>query len=44
MTKGYDSLNLVEILDGLQAGEEVVVEQQDRFSDGELVRTRLLPN
>ena len=44
VTKGYDSLNLVEILDGLQAGEEVVVEQQDRFSDGELVRTRLLPN
>ncbi len=44
VTKGFDSMNLVEILTGLQAGDEVVVEQQDRFRDGERVRTRVLTN
>jgi len=42
--KGYDSLNQVEILTGLQEGEQVVVEQQDRFREGDRVRTQLLSN
>ncbi len=41
--KGYESLNQVEILTGVKAGEEVVVEQQDRFREGERVRTQILP-
>ena len=44
VVKGYDSLNQVEILTGLQEGEEVVVEQQDRFREGERVRTQVLTN
>ncbi|MDI1318775.1 MAG: efflux RND transporter periplasmic adaptor subunit [bacterium] len=44
VTKGFDSFNKVEILTGLQAGDEVVVEQQDRFRDGDRVRSRLLTN
>ncbi len=42
--KGYDSLNFVEIVKGLDAGEQVVVEQQDRFGPGERVRTKVLEN
>ena len=42
--KGYDSLNQVEILSGLTEGEEVLVEEQDRFSEGERVRTQVLVN
>jgi RND family efflux transporter MFP subunit len=42
--KGYESLNQVEILKGLDAGEQVVVEQQDRFRDGDRVRTSVLEN
>lgn len=42
--KGYGSMNQVEILKGLEDGEEVIVEQQDRFRDGDRVRTRVLPN
>lgn len=37
--KGYESLNLVEILKGLDNDELVVVEEQDRFRDGDRVRT-----
>lgn len=37
--KGYESLNQVEILKGLQPDELVVVEQQDRFREGDRVRT-----
>jgi RND family efflux transporter MFP subunit len=44
VAKGYDSLNQVEILTGVQEGEEVVVEQQDRFREGERVRTQVLTN
>ncbi|HKB57382.1 MAG TPA: efflux RND transporter periplasmic adaptor subunit [Lacunisphaera sp.] len=44
VVKGYDSLNQVEILTGLQEGEEVIVEQQDRFREGERVRTQVLTN
>ena len=42
--KGYDSLNQVEILKGLNAGDQVVVEQQDRFRDGDRVRVQVLDN
>jgi RND family efflux transporter MFP subunit len=44
VVKGYDSLNDVEIVSGLQEGEEVVVEQQDRFREGDRVRTQVLAN
>jgi RND family efflux transporter MFP subunit len=44
VAKGYDSLNQVEILSGLQDGEFVVVEQQDRFREGDRVRTQVLSN
>jgi RND family efflux transporter MFP subunit len=44
IVKGYDSLNQVEIVSGLTEGEQVVVEQQDRFHDGERVRTQVLTN
>ncbi len=44
VTQGYDSLNEVEIVEGLRVGEVVVVEQQDRFREGERVRTQVLPN
>lgn len=39
--KGFESLNQVEILKGLNADENVVVEEQDRFRDGDRVRTEL---
>lgn len=42
--KGYDSLNYVEIVKGLEAGEEVIVEQQDRFKSGDRVRVKALEN
>ncbi len=44
VVKGYDSLNQVEILTGVQEGDEVVVEQQDRLREGERVRTQVLTN
>ncbi len=44
VTTGFEGLNVMEITSGLKAGELVVVEQQDRFGDGERVRTQLLPN
>lgn len=44
VTKGYDSMNVVEITAGIQAGEEVLVEQLDRFREGQRVRTQVLPN
>lgn len=40
--KGYESLNLVEIVKGLAQDELVVVEQQDRFRDGDRVRTKVM--
>jgi RND family efflux transporter MFP subunit len=42
--KGYESLNQVEIVKGLAVGETVVVEQQDRFRQGDRVRTQLIEN
>ena len=42
--KGYDSLNQVEIVKGLSVGDQVVVEQQDRFRDGDRVRIQVLDN
>jgi len=44
IVKGYAGLNQVEILTGLKVGELVVVEQQDRFSEGQRVRAQVLPN
>ncbi len=44
VVKGYDSLNQVEILTGLKEGEQVVVEQQDRFREGDRVRIQMLMN
>lgn len=42
--KGYEGLNLVEIRKGLVVGEVVIVEQQDRFRNGDRVRTQVLEN
>ena len=44
VVKGYGSMNQVEILTGLKEGEVVVVEQQDRYHEGERVRTQVLTN
>ena len=44
VVKGYESLNLVEITSGLNIGDLVIAEQQDRFREGERVRTQVLPN
>ncbi len=44
VAKGYEGMNSVEIVSGLKAGEPVVVEQQDRYREGERVRTQVLPN
>lgn len=44
ISKGYEGLNSVEILSGLATGELVVIEQQDRFREGERVRTQVLSN
>lgn len=40
--KGYDGLNVLEVVDGVKEGEQVVVEQQDRFREGDRVRTKIL--
>lgn len=42
--KGYDSLNQVEILKGVSVGDQVVVEQQDRFRNGDRVRVQVVDN
>jgi RND family efflux transporter MFP subunit len=42
--KGYSSGNYVEILKGIDAGETVIVEQQDKYRAGERVRTEVLEN
>lgn len=42
--KGFEGLNQVEILRGVAVDERVVVEQQDRFRDGDRVRARVVPN
>lgn len=44
VAKGYESLYQVEVVSGLAEGEQVVVEQQDRFREGERVRTQVIPN
>jgi len=38
---GYVSLNEVEILSGLKEGEQVIVEQLDRFRPGDHVRVEV---
>jgi len=42
--KGFESLNMVEILKGVAVGELVLVEQQDRFRDGDRVRVQVVDN
>lgn len=42
--KGYESLNQLEVVSGLKESELVVVEQLDRFREGDRVRTRILSN
>lgn len=42
--KGYESLNQVEILKGLEVDEQVIVEQQDLFREGDRVRVRSAQN
>lgn len=42
VVKGYQGLNQVEIITGVQEGEQILVEQQDRFRDGDRVRTKAL--
>jgi RND family efflux transporter MFP subunit len=39
---GYISLTAVEILKGLKAGEQVIVDQLDRYRDGERVRVEVV--
>jgi multidrug efflux pump subunit AcrA (membrane-fusion protein) len=40
--KGFEGMQDVEIVSGLKEGEQVVVEQQDRYRDGDRVRPRVL--
>lgn len=42
--RGYESLNQVEVRKGLKLGELVIVEQQDRFREGDRVRTETESN
>jgi multidrug efflux pump subunit AcrA (membrane-fusion protein) len=39
---GYVSMTTVEILKGLRAGEQVIVDQLDRYREGDRVRAVLL--
>jgi len=41
---GYLSNTLVEVLEGLKAGDMVIVDQLDQFRDGDRVRTELVGN
>jgi RND family efflux transporter MFP subunit len=43
VTVGYVGLNDAEILDGVQQGERVIVEETDVFRDGDHVRSIILP-
>lgn len=40
---GYVSLTAVEVLKGLKAGEQVIVDELDRFQDGDRVRVEAVP-
>jgi multidrug efflux pump subunit AcrA (membrane-fusion protein) len=40
---GYESDSIVEILSGLEPGEEVILDKQDLFHDGDRVRTQPAP-
>jgi RND family efflux transporter MFP subunit len=40
---GYVSLTAVEIVKGVKEGEQVIVDQLDRFRDGDRVRTEVVP-
>lgn len=41
---GYVSLTMVEVLKGLKAGDRVIVEEHDRFRDGDRVRIEEVPS
>ncbi|QYM79792.1 efflux RND transporter periplasmic adaptor subunit [Horticoccus luteus] len=40
---GYTSLNIVEVLKGLQPGDQVIVDMLDQFHPGQRVKVRVLP-
>lgn len=40
---GYGSMNLTEITSGLVEGDLVITDQQDRFHEGEQVKTQIVP-
>jgi RND family efflux transporter MFP subunit len=40
---GYESVTAAEILKGLKAGEQVIVDQLDTFRDGDRVRVEVVP-
>jgi multidrug efflux pump subunit AcrA (membrane-fusion protein) len=40
---GYVGLNLTEITKGLTVGEQVIVDELDRFNDGDRVKAELIP-
>jgi RND family efflux transporter MFP subunit len=40
---GYVGLNLTEITKGLKVGEQVIVDELDRFNDGDRVKAELIP-
>ena len=44
MKKGYEWLTGAEILEGLEPGEQVIVEDLDSFRDGDSVRVEELPS
>jgi RND family efflux transporter MFP subunit len=43
VTVGYVGLNDAEILDGVEVGERVIVDEIDRFRDGDHVRSIIVP-
>lgn len=40
--KGFDGMTEVEVVDGVKEGDLVVIEQQDRFRDGDRVRLQVV--
>jgi RND family efflux transporter MFP subunit len=43
VTVGYVGLNEAEVVDGVEEGEKVIVDEIDRFRDGDHVRNAVLP-
>ncbi len=42
VSTGYTSLNIAEVMEGLQPGDQVVVEDRDKFTPGSRVRTEVV--